>query len=328
MNRWPLCMVLTFFAIADRDGGQRKSSSDGSVHFPKPQTTSSLLSQNLLLIQKKKNVNLWPPNASSGKFDAWELDYMTDSSGSAGKESSYDLLAAAVAADNGQTGGSGSSGMSDDSLGTGAEDHGDIVRSSTSTVTENKNGTKTTVTERTIQYGDGTVEKKRILNTNGSFENSTGITSVGSPSAFGGPGAFGGNGSSNENSSCVTREEPRASVLGYTTAEPGTLCVFGVDDRDEGFHCIMDDEKYGSFGWCYTSKDADAWGSCSESCPLFGPPKILAAKIEKLRNTMHTDHDEISAKVDNLSSAIDNLTAMMNNTSNGTNGTMNSSAAR
>jgi len=83
-------------------------------------------------------------------------------------------------------------------------------------------------------------------------------------------------------SACVTRADPRAVAFGYETSEPGTPCVFGVDLRDEGWHCIMEDGKYGSFGWCFTSTDLASWGSCEEACPLFGPAKVLASKIDSL----------------------------------------------
>jgi len=83
-------------------------------------------------------------------------------------------------------------------------------------------------------------------------------------------------------STCITREDPRVSSTFYITSPVGTPCVFGVDPRDEGSHCIMEGGNYGSFGWCFTSKSKKSWGSCSESCPLFGPSKVVGAKIDKL----------------------------------------------
>jgi len=62
--------------------------------------------------------------------------------------------------------------------------------------------------------------------------------------------------------------------------------VFGVDIRDEGAHCIMDDIKYGTFGWCWTNAQMDSWGSCNETCPLFGPLKVLEDKIDELRRDL------------------------------------------
>lgn len=81
---------------------------------------------------------------------------------------------------------------------------------------------------------------------------------------------------------CVTKQDPRATSFGYTTSLPGTPCVFGIDDRDEGYHCIMEDGKFGSFGWCWTSMAMSSWGSCSESCPLFGPSKVIHQEVEAL----------------------------------------------
>jgi len=81
---------------------------------------------------------------------------------------------------------------------------------------------------------------------------------------------------------CVTREEPRAKSAFYKTSPAGTPCVFGVDPRDEGSHCILEDDSYGSFGWCFTSESKSSWGSCSESCPLFGPSKVIGARIDKM----------------------------------------------
>jgi len=80
---------------------------------------------------------------------------------------------------------------------------------------------------------------------------------------------------------CTTREDPRVDRFGYITSEPGTPCVFGADVRDEDSHCIME-EEYGSYGWCYTSKDQTSWGSCSENCPLVGQHAILGKKLDQL----------------------------------------------
>mmetsp|Transcript_45923 Transcript_45923/g.142119 ORF Transcript_45923/g.142119 Transcript_45923/m.142119 type:complete len:347 (-) Transcript_45923:84-1124(-) len=87
---------------------------------------------------------------------------------------------------------------------------------------------------------------------------------------------------------CTTRFDPRASAVGYDTALPGTPCIFGLDPRDEGAHCVLDDGSYGSFGWCYTSADKGSFGSCSENCPLFGPLKTLGKKIEELRSALES----------------------------------------
>lgn len=86
----------------------------------------------------------------------------------------------------------------------------------------------------------------------------------------------------NTSETCVTVNS-EASILGYTTSPANTPCIFGLDKRDEGKHCILDDMRYGSLGWCYTSKSLESWGPCSESCPLFGQLKVLGNKVDKLR---------------------------------------------
>mmetsp|Transcript_122404 Transcript_122404/g.357321 ORF Transcript_122404/g.357321 Transcript_122404/m.357321 type:complete len:412 (-) Transcript_122404:113-1348(-) len=85
---------------------------------------------------------------------------------------------------------------------------------------------------------------------------------------------------------CVTRYDSRATAFGYFTSPPGTECVFGMDARDEGTHCILDNGEYGSYGWCYTSSDRTSWGSCSVVCPLFGASKVLGDRIDRMRADM------------------------------------------
>lgn len=80
---------------------------------------------------------------------------------------------------------------------------------------------------------------------------------------------------------CITRDDPRVQTFVTHVSPAGTPCVFGVDDADEGSHCIYDNGVYGSFGWCYTSKEGSSWGSCSESCPLYGPFDILGTKLDE-----------------------------------------------
>lgn len=84
---------------------------------------------------------------------------------------------------------------------------------------------------------------------------------------------------------CVTREDERASSWFASTAPAGTACIFGVDPRDEGEHCIMETE-YGTFGWCYTDPSKTVWGSCSESCPLVGHAKILGGKVDRINSKL------------------------------------------
>lgn len=81
---------------------------------------------------------------------------------------------------------------------------------------------------------------------------------------------------------CVTGE-PLRDIVGYTTSPAGTPCIFGLDQRDEGTHCILSDMKYGALGWCYTSESKGSWGACTESCPLFGHLKVVGNKVKKLR---------------------------------------------
>jgi len=86
-----------------------------------------------------------------------------------------------------------------------------------------------------------------------------------------------------DNKTCVTRKDPRVSSdLGYEAAPPGTRCVFGVDKRDEGWHCIMDGGRFGSNGWCFTNSNRAMWGSCDDGCPLSGQAKVLGDRVENI----------------------------------------------
>jgi len=132
--------------------------------------------------------------------------------------------------------------------------------------------------------------------TDGNSTASGGVSSSASSNLFTGIIAANDSDSQSGNASteeyvCVTREDPRASALGYTTPDPGTQCVFGVDDRDEGYHCILDEGTYGSYGWCWTSAAMDAFGSCSESCPLFGQLRILERQIKELSDQLRDVRD-------------------------------------
>jgi hypothetical protein len=81
---------------------------------------------------------------------------------------------------------------------------------------------------------------------------------------------------------CVTRYDPRIEAMVAATAESGTPCIFGLDDRDEGAHCVYDNGLFGSYGWCYTDEAASTWGSCSEGCPLQGSANVLGKKLDKV----------------------------------------------
>lgn len=82
------------------------------------------------------------------------------------------------------------------------------------------------------------------------------------------------------NSTCVTKKDDRIKAWTVRTSPEGTACVFGVDPRDEGSHCVFENQDYGSNGWCYTSKDKGAWGSCAPGCPLSGPFRAISSKID------------------------------------------------
>lgn len=80
---------------------------------------------------------------------------------------------------------------------------------------------------------------------------------------------------------CETRKGPGSTLVSMgSESPPGTKCIFGVDVRDRGAHCILELE-YGTFGWCFTSKDKSSWGSCNEKCQLIGENRVLGEKIKE-----------------------------------------------
>mmetsp|Transcript_26898 Transcript_26898/g.52689 ORF Transcript_26898/g.52689 Transcript_26898/m.52689 type:complete len:370 (+) Transcript_26898:95-1204(+) len=86
---------------------------------------------------------------------------------------------------------------------------------------------------------------------------------------------------------CVTRADPRLehrfqSLFKVKPAPHGTSCVFGIDERDEGKHCILDGGRFGLDGWCYTTTDRTEWGSCSKGCPLQSGADQVGARIDRL----------------------------------------------
>jgi len=107
---------------------------------------------------------------------------------------------------------------------------------------------------------------------------------------------------------CTTQEDVRVEAFGYTTSPAGTQCVFGVDLRDEGYHCILDEGIYGSYGWCYTDIGASSWGSCSENCPLFGPLKKLAKKLDSVKGTLDHQGEELDELASSTTSTTTNAT--------------------
>eukprot|EP00403_Amphidinium_massartii_P008878 CAMPEP_0178422860 /NCGR_PEP_ID=MMETSP0689_2-20121128/27393_1 /TAXON_ID=160604 /ORGANISM="Amphidinium massartii, Strain CS-259" /LENGTH=179 /DNA_ID=CAMNT_0020044441 /DNA_START=41 /DNA_END=577 /DNA_ORIENTATION=- len=81
---------------------------------------------------------------------------------------------------------------------------------------------------------------------------------------------------------CSTRSDVRAEGLPLTrVAAPGTPCLFGVDPRDEGFHCIAE-LTFGSYGWCWTTANQTLWGPCSYGCPLYGQAKVLGDRLNAI----------------------------------------------
>jgi hypothetical protein len=93
----------------------------------------------------------------------------------------------------------------------------------------------------------------------------------------------GTNGIGTNASDCVTKDDALAmGSLTIPKSPSGTACVFGMDPRDEGEHCISE-SGYGTYGWCYTSKDKSSWGSCSETCPPPGYLGVIAKEVKKLR---------------------------------------------
>jgi len=85
---------------------------------------------------------------------------------------------------------------------------------------------------------------------------------------------------------CITGT-PHSAGMSFANLSPGgTPCVFGTDQRDEGWHCMMDAGKFGSLGWCWTSASHSSWGPCSESCPLFGQVGVLGKKVDALEEIL------------------------------------------
>lgn len=92
---------------------------------------------------------------------------------------------------------------------------------------------------------------------------------------------------------CVIKEDVRAQAWFTKAAEVGSKCLFRVDSRDEGTHCIPE-LKYGSNGWCYTKADKSEWGSCGDACSLYGPPSVLSSIIDVVNQNI----DDLIPQVD------------------------------
>lgn len=81
----------------------------------------------------------------------------------------------------------------------------------------------------------------------------------------------------------------------------GKQCVFGVDARDEGIHCVPELD-YGQFGWCYTKTDMTAWGPCSARCPLSGRFGVLQRKMKDVSGQIKELQDEVDDMPDCIKS--------------------------
>jgi len=95
---------------------------------------------------------------------------------------------------------------------------------------------------------------------------------------------------------CVTKSDSRINAWLTETAPEGTPCLFGVDVRDEGSHCIFDNGQFGSNGFCFTKPDGSQWGSCNSECPLYGPALTLGNKIEKVANAVNRIDAKLGSK--------------------------------
>merc|ERR1719174_3405448 len=99
-------------------------------------------------------------------------------------------------------------------------------------------------------------------------------------------------------SSCVTIESPMDKVwmealAPLKVAKGDSECVFGVDSRDEGGHCIHQNGKYGAYGWCFTKKDGSEWGSCNKLCPTYGQEKKLNDRIKELEEKLADTREKL-----------------------------------
>lgn len=104
-------------------------------------------------------------------------------------------------------------------------------------------------------------------------------------------------------SGCQTKEDERVASWFTETAPAGTACIFGVDVRDEGGHCIYSEGEFGSNGWCFTNKDATQWGSCNEHCPLYGAPKHLGTKIDAVTEIVSKVNKHIEEQLNGTASS-------------------------
>jgi len=121
------------------------------------------------------------------------------------------------------------------------------------------------------------------------------------------------NASSNASSkpvTCVTKMDSRISAWFTETAPEGTPCVFGVDVRDEGSHCIYDGGQFGSNGFCFTRVDGSQWGSCNSECPLYGPAAVLGKKLDKVIKVVNRVEKKVNST--KSSSSLEQVTSHEN----------------
>lgn len=105
---------------------------------------------------------------------------------------------------------------------------------------------------------------------------------------------------------CTVEENANTEATWLTgaSARPGDPCLFGVDARDEGAHCIdIGLQRYGTFGWCWTRYDQRVWGSCSSGCPLAGPMKKLGKVVYEVQNASH----HMKTRMENMEKKMDQL---------------------
>jgi len=105
---------------------------------------------------------------------------------------------------------------------------------------------------------------------------------------------------------CLTQETvlAKSSMFGGHVSPIGTPCVFGIDPRDEGYHCMIDNGMYGSFGWCYTNKDRSSWGACNQDCPLFGLAKVIGNRLKNVTEDLGDRIKHLEGQLEDLQKAV------------------------
>lgn len=101
------------------------------------------------------------------------------------------------------------------------------------------------------------------------------------------------NSSAKSNHGCVTQDTENAQALYSYVSPAGSPCLFGVDERDEGSHCIDQAGEYGPNGWCWTSEDLESWGKCSNGCPVSGADAELEKRLQRIEKKL----DKVEAEI-------------------------------